>query len=56
MIEVTKPYSQADAIFFLMKRLGFDPIKDVRIQYDLDLEEMLLADSEVSIESDEHNV
>lgn len=29
-------YKKADAIFFLMKRLGFDPIKDIREQYELE--------------------
>ena len=34
--QITKPYCQADVVFFLMKRLGFDPIKDVRQQYELE--------------------
>lgn len=33
---MTKPYKRADALFFLMKRLGFDPVRDIRIIHDLE--------------------
>lgn len=29
-------YNQPDAVFFLMRRLGFNPITDVREQYELE--------------------
>ena len=31
-----KPYKPADVIYFLMKKLGFDTVKDIRVVEDLE--------------------
>lgn len=50
----SEAYKRADAIFLLMKRLGFDPVADIRVVEDL--ENVLDREHDAAIEKAANNL